>query len=142
MNCSNELGFVHHFEENMKALGLPAPTTIYTSSVAIIAAVKSMSDIIGTYGRSASLTQLAMRATWGFALSGVVSRVAGIVLALRASYYVGACIGSAAVATRKSMGCGTTTVADVMNWARKNGIYESWIEGELLSNPQILARIA
>src|SRR5690554_8135478 len=104
----------------MKALGLPAPTTIYTSSVAIIAAVKSMSDIIGTYGRSASLTQLSMRATWVFALSGVVLRFTGRVLALGATYYDSTCIFSIAVATIKSMCCATNTVAIIITKVYKN----------------------
>ena len=113
MNCSNELGFAYHYEKNMQALGLPAPTTFYTSLAAATAAIKSMADAISLYGRTATMSQLAMRATWGYSMAPIVSRVGGIVLSVGAAYYVGACIGSVAVAAIKANGCNAKATINV-----------------------------
>lgn len=143
MNCSNDVGFAHYFEDNMKALGLPAPTSSYTTIVATVGALKGMSDAIATYGRTATITQLTLRITWGYAVAPIVARAAGFILAMGAAYYVGAMIGSAAVAAYKSAGCtGPISVAQVVAWARSNDIDAQWLEAELISNPEILARLA
>lgn len=138
----NELGFAHHFEQNMKALGLPAPTSFYISVVVATATAKGMAEAIATYGRTATMGQIAFRVTAGYAAAPIVARAGSFILAVGAAFYAGACIGSIAVAVIKSAGCtGKVTVAQVMNWARENGIYENWIEAELISNPEILATI-
>lgn len=140
MNCSNDLGFVHYFEQNMNALGLPAPTTPYSTVLAIAGPLKGMSDAIVTYGRTATLTQLAMRITWGFETAPIVARASGFILAMGAAYYTGAMIGSAAVATYKANSCGAS-ILDVLAWARHYDMDTMWLEAELRSSPEILARI-
>lgn len=143
MECTNDVGFTHHFEENMRALGLPAPNSIYTTVVAVVGALKGMSDVISTYGRTTTTTQLAMRITWGYSIAPIIARASGFILAVGAAYYVGAMIGSAAVAVYKSAGCsGPVSVADVVAWARSQDIDAQWLEAELISNPEILARLA
>ncbi len=84
MDCSNDIGFAHHFEQNMKALGLPAPGSPYTTAVAVTGAIKGMADAISTYGRHATMSQLAMRVTWGYTAAPIVARAAGFILALGA----------------------------------------------------------
>lgn len=59
---------------------------------------------------------------------------------LIAAYYTGAAAGSAAVALGRSFGCGAT-IADTMWRLRENGVDSSWIEGELLRNPQFLSPV-
>lgn len=143
MNCTNDVGFAHHFEENMRAIGLPAPNSIYTTVVAVVGAIKGMSDVISTYGRTATPTQLALRVTWGYSAAPIVARAAGFILAVGAAYYVGAMIGSAAVAVYKTVGCsGPISVAQVVSWARSQDIDAQWLEAELISNPEILARLS
>ncbi len=142
--CTNEAGFAHHFEKNMNALGLPAPTSFYTGIVAATATAKGMAEAVAVYGRTATISQIALRITMGYALAPIIVRGGSFILALGAAYYAGACIGSIAVAAIKagSGPCdGKVSVAQVMNWARENGIYENWIESELISSPEILATI-
>ena len=142
MNCSNDLGFAHYYEKNMNALGLPAPTSFYTSVVVATATAKGMAEAIAMYGRNATLGQIAFRVTAGYAVAPIVVRAGAFILSLGAAYYAGACIGSIAVAVIKANGCsGKVSVAQVMGWARENGIYDNWIESELISNPEILAAI-
>lgn len=143
MICSNDVGFAHYFEENMQAIGLPAPNSGYTTIVAVVGALKGMSDAIATYGRTATPAQLALRITWGYSVAPIVARAAGFILAVGAAYYVGAMIGSAAVAAYKAAGCsGPISVAQVVSWARSQDIDSQWLEAELISNPEILARLA
>ena len=75
-------------------------------------------------------------------MAPIASRIGGVILSLGAAFYTGAVIGSIAVATLKANGCtARANINDVLNWARENGIYESWLEGELRANPEILAKI-
>lgn len=143
MYCSNDVGFSRYFEENMRALGLPVPTSGYTTAVAVVGALKGMSDVIATYGRTATVSQLALRITWGYSVAPIVARASGFILAMGAAFYVGAMIGSAAVAVFKSAGCTDgVSVSQVVSWARSQDIDAQWVEAELLSNPEILSRLA
>ena len=86
MNCSNDVGFSHFFEENMSAIGLPAPSSGYTTVIATVGALKGMADAISTYGRTATASQLALRITWGYSAAPIVARAAGFILAMGAAY--------------------------------------------------------
>ncbi len=50
-------------------------------------------------------------------------------------------IGSAAVASYKSIGCSNVSIAMVVAWAREQGMDVEWLEGELMSNPEILHKL-
>ena len=86
MDCSNDVGFSHFFEENMRAIGLPAPSSGYTTVIATVGALKGMADAISTYGRTATASQLALRITWGYSAAPIVARAAGFILAMGAAY--------------------------------------------------------
>ena len=127
----------------MRAIGLPAPSSGYTTVIATVGALKGMADAISTYGRTATASQLALRITWGYSAAPIVARAAGFILAMGAAYYVGAMIGSAAVAAYKASGCGgDISVAQVVAWARSQDIDAQWLEAELISNPSILAGLS
>lgn len=59
-----------------------------------------------------------------------MARAAGFILAMGASYYVGAMIGSAAVETYKAVGFGGgASATEVVAWARSQGIDSTWLAG-------------
>ncbi|MTV40660.1 hypothetical protein [Duganella radicis] len=56
--------------------------------------------------------------------------------ALRASFYVGAVVGSIAVATGRSL-AGGTSLSDVLMSARENNLHRPWLAGVLMRWPGI-----
>lgn len=120
--------FGKYFTENMTALGLPTPNGVYENSLAIF-------GIAATLGEAAHLhskmpVSLAWRGSFGF-------EKAKLLTAIGVSYYVGAMIGSAAVAIGRTTGCGTS-IADAILLARENGINGAWLEHELAAHPEFL----
>lgn len=89
----------------------------------------------------AAVTAVMFRATMGMAISPIVGKVATLGVTVGASYYVGAVIGSSAVALGRTLSCGTS-IADALAMARENQIYASWLEAELLKHPEFLRSAA
>lgn len=85
------------FTENMSALGLPAPSSLFGSVQA------AASNIATMLGPGATVAEL-IGATRALAALSVVG-------ALSASFYVGACIGSLIVASNTAMQCTTASAA-------------------------------
>ena len=129
MVCSDFSNFGKYFVENMNAIGLPAPTELFGTATLAYANIKELAEAVGLYGRGVTVTEV-----WGATSKMEKLRLIGPMIA---AYYTGAAVGSAAVATGRVLGCGAT-IADVMWQLREQGIYESWLEAELLSNPQFL----
>ncbi|HCH2580025.1 TPA: hypothetical protein NKS71_001208 [Vibrio parahaemolyticus] len=97
--CNISTGeFSKHFNANMKALGLPVPSTLFDSATAAISNAAIMIEALKKLGRGATVAEL-IKATTGLEKL----KVAG---ALLASFYVGAVVGSIAVASTKTLGCG------------------------------------
>ena len=122
------VAFGKYFNENMEALGLPTPTGMYESALTIF-------GIAGTLGETAHLypnmpASTALKGSYQFERAKI-GTAAGI------SFYVGAMIGSAAVATGRVAGCGAT-IADAIWLARENGIYGTWLEHELVAHPEFI----
>ncbi|HEY1151604.1 MAG TPA: hypothetical protein VGF27_23715 [Pseudoduganella sp.] len=63
----------------------------------------------------------------------------GMIAALSASYYVGAVIGSIAVATGRTIS-GGTSLSDVLLLARQNNLDRSWLKSDLRRWPGIYDR--
>ncbi len=129
MVCGDVSDFGKYFAENMNAIGLPAPTELFGTATLAYANIRELAEAVGLYGRGITLTEV-----WGATSKMEKLRLIGPVMA---AYYTGAAVGSAAVATGRVLGCGAT-IADAMWQLREQGIYESWLEAELLSNPQFL----
>lgn len=91
------------FTENMSALGLPAPSSLFGSIQAAASNIATMLGPLKTLGPSATVAELIGATTALEALS--------VVGALSASFYVGACIGSLVVAANRSMKCTTASAA-------------------------------
>ncbi len=97
--CSNDQEFRKYFNENMKELGLPVPKTLFDNFTAAVATASVMLEALGSLGARATMTELA-----GATAQLEKLKVLG---ALAASFYVGAVIGSLAVASGRYLGCGS-----------------------------------
>lgn len=129
MACYDFSNFGSYFKENMNAIGLPAPTELFGTVTTAYANIRELVEAVSLYGRHVTVQEV-----WGGTSKLEKLRLLGPLIA---AYYSGAAVGSAAVALGRSLGCGTT-IADAMWHAKEHGIYDSWIESELLSNPQFM----
>lgn len=127
MSCYKSGDFVRYWEENMRQIGMWVPDGSYE-------ALGGMSGLI-------TAVAAAVETNPGITLykalvDARVTVIAGSVMALSASAWVGAAIGSAAVAAGRSMACGTT-IAEAL-WTARNDfqIYGSWLESEFLRHPE------
>lgn len=80
-----------YFKDCMDGLGLPVPTSLFTSATAVLATIKAIHDAIAVYGTGVTVAELV-----GAGLLADALRVAG---ALAASFYAGALAGCVATAT-------------------------------------------
>lgn len=104
------------FADNMSALGLPAPSGLFSTLQAATANVAAMLNAFRLVGKDATVAEMIGATT---ALEGLA-----VVGALSASYYVGACIGSLIVAADKAMVCtsGVQAAGSVRQWAVGAGL--------------------
>ena len=147
MPQEKEKGFYDYFNENMETLGLPAPRTIFGNVTLAAASIAAMCKYVEKYGTQRTvgemfnklkdIPKLATGGVVGVAATG--GKVAGTVAELAAAYYVGACIGSLAVATGKSLS-GGLSLGDCLATASLYEIAEASLVISLYaSNPQLLA---
>ena len=97
--CYNDGDFGKYFKENMDALGVPTPNSLFDTYSSAVANASLMSGAIYKLGARATVAELA-RAT----LFGEKLLLAG---AFGAVIYTGVTVGSLAVASGRSLGCGT-----------------------------------
>ncbi|MBT8338647.1 MAG: hypothetical protein KJP07_01415 [Desulfatitalea sp.] len=137
--------FYFYFKENMVALGLPAPESLFGKLTTAVASIGTMSSYVKTYGTTATVAEMlgalpgAAPAAGGGAagVAAVVSEITFTFGALAASFYVGACIGSLAVATGKSLS-GGLSIADLFACAKSHGIPTSpELQKALIAYPEI-----
>jgi hypothetical protein len=69
----------------MGNLGLPVPTSLFSTAAAAIATIKAIEAAVATYGTEITIAELIG--------AGVLSDALAVAGALTASFYVGACIG-------------------------------------------------
>jgi hypothetical protein len=97
--CYNSGDFKRYFNENMQELGLPVPSTLFDGYNTAIAHAMVMVETLRTLGKGATVAEL-IGATTGLEKLKVAATFG-------ASAYVGAVIGSIAVASGRSLGCGS-----------------------------------
>ncbi len=127
-------GFYTYFKENMESLGLPAPETLFGSLQAAVSNATIILSQIDKFGKKVTIKDLI----------GAGTRLEGLAVigACSAAFYVGAIIGSIAVATGRSL-AGGTSIADVIFTANKHHLYRSWLVSTLYENPGLYdARLA
>src|SRR5690554_2303650 len=129
MSCYVSGDLVRYWEENMNALGFWVPSSSYDAFGGISSMIGAVAAIVETN------PGITLRAAF---LKVGMTTFAVNLAALTASAWVGAAIGSMAVATGRSLSCGAT-IADALWIARDTfAIYGAWLEVEFRSNPQFL----
>jgi hypothetical protein len=127
--CYNSGDFKKYFNENMQALGLPVPSNLFDSYNSAVAHAAVMVEALRTLGKGATIGEL-VGATTGLEKLKVAA-------AFGASAYVGAVIGSIAVASGRSLGCGYR-ISDMFVFLEHNNLkFNDW-NAFYVRNPQVL----
>lgn len=113
--------FYTYFKENMDGLGLPAPESLFGTVQAAVGSASVMLGMVDKFGQRVTIGELIGAGT---RLEGL-----GVISACAAAFYVGAVIGSIAVATGRSMADGAS-LSDVLVTANKYRLSRPWL-GEL-----------
>jgi hypothetical protein len=137
---SDHKSFYFYFKENMEALGLPAPESLFGTLTTALATIGSLAAPLKEFGAQATMGQLAKLAAAGSAAcpaAAIICDKALVLAGCAASYYVGACIGSLAVATGRSLS-GGMSIADLFDCAKSHGIPTSpELQKTLIAFPEI-----
>jgi hypothetical protein len=99
--------FYQSFKENMDAMGLPCPESLFGTIGTASATIGTLASAVKTFGTTATLGEVLLTFPTGAAAAGVAAAVSEITLvigALSASFYLGACIGSLIVASVETYG--------------------------------------
>jgi len=110
--------FYTHFKQNMECMGLPAPETLFGTLSLALSSATSIITQIDKFGKAVTVGELIGAGT---KLEGL-----GVIAACSAAFYVGAVIGSIAVATGRSIS-GGVTIADVVFTADKYHLNRPWL---------------
>lgn len=102
--------FYKYFQENMDALGLPAPESLFGTATAAVANAAAILGQVDKMGKSVTVGELVG--------AGTILEGAGYLAGCLAAADVGAVIGSLAVATGRSLS-GGTSLADVLFTAKR-----------------------
>ncbi len=110
--------FYSYFKENMEGLGLPAPQTLFGSMQAAVANATVILSQIDKFGKRVTIGELI----------GAGTRLEGlsVIAGCSAAFYVGAVIGSLAVASGRSLS-GGTSLADVLFIINKYNFSRPWL---------------
>jgi hypothetical protein len=120
--------FYRYFKENMTALNLPAPESLFGSAQTTLGTATAIITYIDKFGTKVTVRELVGAGT---RLEGLTT--VGVCLA---AYYLGAVIGSLAVATGRTLGRGTS-LADVLITASRWGFSRPWLVPVLQRFPGI-----
>lgn len=123
--------FYKYFKANMDSLGLPAPETLFGSAQTAVANAAIFLGHIDKYGKAVTVGDLIG--------AGTKLECLGVIAALSASFYVGAIVGSLAVATGRSL-AGGISIADVVMTANRHGLNRPWLVSTLYRWPAIYSR--
>lgn len=120
--------FYTYFKENMDSLGLPAPQGLFGTAQAAISNCVIFVAHIDKFGTKITVRELIK--------AGTRLEKLGVVATVSASFYVGAVIGSIAVAAGRSLGNGTS-LADVLFTASRNKLHRPWLTATVQTCPQL-----
>lgn len=110
--------FYKYFKENMSALGLPAPESLFGTVQTTLGTVTVLLGLIDKFGTRVTVAELIG--------AGTKLEKLGVVAACSAAFYAGAVIGSLAVATGRCLGNGTS-LGDALVLAAKWGFKRPWL---------------
>jgi hypothetical protein len=120
--------FYKYFKENMDGLGLPAPQGLFGNAQLAIATASTLIGLVEKFGKKVTVTEMI-----GAGIRGEKLIVIG---AMSASYYVGAVIGSIAVATGRTL-AGGTSLSDVLLSAQMNRLHHPWLPSIMMRHPEV-----
>ncbi|WEF30813.1 hypothetical protein [Pseudoduganella chitinolytica] len=121
--------FYKYFKENMEALGLaPPPETLFGTQQLAVTTISAILAYIDKYGTNVTMLEMV----------GAGSRLEQLATlgALGAAFYVGAAIGSLAVATGRTIS-GGASIADVLFEASRQGFGRQWLTTLFVEMPGI-----
>lgn len=110
--------FYQYFKENMESLGLAAPESLFGSQQLATSTITAILAYIDKFGPRVTVLEMARAGT---RLEGLAT--AG---ALGAAFYVGAAIGSLAIATGRTIS-GGVSLADVVFEISRQGFKRPWL---------------
>ena len=111
--CYNPGDFKKYFTENMNALGAPVPTGLFDSYQKAIGTAAILVGVLHKLGKGATMAEL-IGATIGLEKLAVAA-------AFGAAAYTGIVIGSIAVASGRSLGCGNR-ISDMFVFTHQNNL--------------------
>ena len=118
--------FYTYFKENMEGLGLPAPETLFGNIQAAVSTAVVILSQIDKFGKAVTVREIIGAGT---KLEGLT-----VIAGLSAAFYVGAVIGSIAVALGRTLS-GGTTMLDVLTTATQYNLHRPWLIAELQRKP-------
>ena len=104
--------------EHQKAMGLPAPEALFGNLQLALTSVTTIAAFVDRFGARVTVGELIG--------AGTKLELLGTIGACSAAYYVGAVIGSIAVATGRSI-AGGVTMADVLFTANHYNLNRHWL---------------
>ncbi|AOK17742.1 hypothetical protein WT26_18130 [Burkholderia cepacia] len=127
-------GFYLTFKENMDAMGLPVPASLFSTQQQALTTIGAIATAVKTFGSRVTIGELIG--------AGVLSDVLVYAGSLYASWYVGAAIGSLLVASGHSLSCsnGIDASRSAANVLSKHGIrIDGALARHLASHPEVFA---
>ena len=98
--------FYTYFRENMALLGMPAPTSLFATGKQAKETIAALAGAIKAFGGKATLGEI----IGTIPSLSAVGDLFTLGSAISASFYVGACIGSFAIATQRTLSGGKQLV--------------------------------
>jgi hypothetical protein len=112
----------------MDALGLPTPTTWHGTATTVTGTLSTLAALSEKFGPRVTVGEL-IRA-------GTKTEILTVAGGISAAWYLGAAIGSAAVATGNYTSCGTR-ISDVFTYATMHRMLTPRIKHQLVAFPEI-----
>ncbi len=123
--------FYKYFKENMDSLGLVTPENLFGSSQSAVSTASTLLALIDRFGKKVTVAEMVGAGTG-------VEKLA-VLGAMNASYYVGAVIGSIAIATGRTL-AGGASLSDVLLSAQMNHLHRPWLGTVMMRHPEIYSR--
>lgn len=128
-------GFYLTFKENMDALGLPVPASLFSTQQQALTTIGAIATAVKTFGSRVTIGELIG--------AGVLSDALVYAGSLYASWYVGAAIGSLLAASGHALSCtnGVNASRSAADALSKHGIrIDGALVRHLASRPEVFGR--
>lgn len=123
--------FYAYFKENMDALNLPCPEALFSTIQVAMANAQVILTQIDKFGKAVTIGEIIG--------AGTKLEVLGAISGLSAAGYVGAVVGSIAVATGRTL-AGGASIADVLFEAHQHNLHRQWLTPLFQRHPGIYDR--